>query len=160
MSSRKKPKRSPATLAPTATPTPWRVHFFKRHPADDPDEAAPGADFIDDAPTKVSGTMYAVLSAVAEAPPPAFSGGGKWEAMHGSMTGYFEVRVDGPRKQRHYRLFCLLERDGQTHGLGGPSLVAITGMSKPVATVFSENDYAKVRELGDEYRSRSPRSVK
>jgi len=31
--------------------------------------------------------MVAVLSAVADAPPPAFSGGGKWEAMHDEMAG-------------------------------------------------------------------------
>lgn len=28
--------------------------------------------------------MLAVLKAVADAPPPQFSGGGKWEAMHGA----------------------------------------------------------------------------
>ena len=28
-------------------------------------------------------------------PPPSFSGGGKWEAMHDDMAGYFEVRVQG-----------------------------------------------------------------
>jgi hypothetical protein len=45
---------------------------------------------------KVQATIKAVLIAVAAAPPPAFSGGGKWEAMHGDMAGYFELRVDGP----------------------------------------------------------------
>lgn len=29
-----------------------------------------------------------VLDAVRAAPPPAFSGGGKWEAMHGTMSRY------------------------------------------------------------------------
>jgi hypothetical protein len=94
--------------------------------------------------------MAAVLKAVAEAPPNAFAGGGYWEAMHGTMAGYYEVRVDG-RDRRHYRLFCLLERDGAQLGLGGPSLV--------VKTTLSERDYARVRQLGDEYRSRVPRSV-
>jgi hypothetical protein len=79
--------------------------------------------------------------------------------MHGSMGGYFEVRVDGPGR-RHYRLFCLLERAGDTLGLGGPSIVAITGMSKAFRTTFSESDYAKVRKLGGEYRARRPRSVR
>jgi len=36
-----------------------------------------------------------VLDAVAEAPPPAFSGGGKWEAMHDEMAGFYEVRIQG-----------------------------------------------------------------
>jgi len=34
-----------------------------------------------------------VLEAVTTAPPPSFSGGGKWEAMHDDMAGYFEVMV-------------------------------------------------------------------
>jgi hypothetical protein len=102
--------------------------------------------------------MKAVLMAVAAAPPPAFSGGGKWEAMHGDMAGYFEVRVDGPRRH-HYRLFCVLERDGADVGLEGPSIVIVTGKDKPFRTVLSESDYGQVRSLGDEYRRRSPRSV-
>jgi hypothetical protein len=44
-------------------------------------------------------------------------------------------------------------------GLGGPSLVIITGKSKPFRTTLSKRDYAEVRALGDEYRSRKPRSV-
>jgi hypothetical protein len=41
------------------------------------------------------------------------------------MAGWYEVRVDGPNRH-HYRLFCVLERDGMSLGLGGPSLVLIT----------------------------------
>ncbi|MBI5534601.1 MAG: hypothetical protein HY898_17880 [Deltaproteobacteria bacterium] len=92
------------------------------------------------------------------APPPMFSGGGMWEAMHDDMAGYFEVRVDGP-KRRHYRLFCLLERDGAKLGLGGPSIVLITPKDKPFRTVLSKADYADVRRLGEEYKARVPRSV-
>lgn len=102
--------------------------------------------------------MVAVIKAVSEAPPPAFSGGGKWEAMHGSMSGYYEIRVDGPGR-RHHRLFCVLEREWQALGLGGPSIVLIAGMDKPFRSKFSESDYSWVRRLGDEYRSRRPRSV-
>ncbi len=99
-----------------------------------------------------------MVKVVADAPPPAFSGGGKWEAMHNDMAGYYEVRVDGPQR-RHYRLFCVLERDGASLGLGGPSLVLITGMDKSFRRTFSGEDYAKVRRLGDEYKRRDPRSV-
>lgn len=87
-----------------------------------------------------------------------FAGGGKWEAVHGEMAGFYEVRVDGPGR-RHYRLFCVLERDGAKVGLGGPSAVVITGKSKPLRTTLSKRDYAEVRALGDEYRSQTPRSV-
>ncbi len=102
--------------------------------------------------------MLAVVNAVADAPPPQFSGGGKWEAMHDEMAGYYEIRVDGP-KRHHYRLFCLLERDGGSVGLGGPSLVLICGKEKPFRTVLSARDYGEVRRLGSEYLARRPRSV-
>jgi len=78
--------------------------------------------------------MIAVLDAVAEAPPPRFSGGGLWEAMHGIMT---------------YRLFCLLENSDtkglRRRGLARPAIAVITGISKPWMTAFSQGDYAAVR---------------
>jgi hypothetical protein len=46
------------------------------------------------------------------------------------------ARPDGP-KRRHYRLFCLLERDGAKVGLGGPSLVLLAGKDKPFQTVLT-----------------------
>ena len=49
-----------------------------------------------------------MLDAVGEAPPPRFSGGGKWEAMHGSMGGWYEIRLTGPGREQ-FRLFCQLE---------------------------------------------------
>ncbi len=139
-------------------PTPWLIHFYQRHADDDPKQGVPGRDFLATCPDKVRQTMLAVLTAVADAPPPAFSGGGMWEAMHGDMSGFYEVRVDGP-KRRHYRLFCVLERDGESLGLDGPSIVIITGMSKPFRTTFRERDYKAVRELGGECKKRKPRSV-
>lgn len=100
----------------------------------------------------------AVLEAVASAPPPTFSGGGKWEAMHGTMSGFYEVRVDGPQRH-HYRLFCVLERDGENVGIGGPSIVVISGKEKPFRTELSSTDYEEMRKLGEAYRSQVPRSV-
>lgn len=137
---------------------PWLVHFFKRHRADDRGESVPAMRFLQGCPSKVEAMMIAVVNAVAEAPPPAFSGGGKWEAMHGDMSGFYEVRVDGPQRH-HYRLFCLLERDGGAVGLNGPSVVLITGKDKPFMTELSKRDYAEVRALGAEFQKRTPRSV-
>jgi hypothetical protein len=142
----------------TSAGRPWRKHFFRRHPHDDPSEAVPAKDFLLGCPEKVRAMMLAVVNAVADAPPPQFSGGGKWEAMHDEMAGYYEIRVDGAGRH-HYRLFCLLERDGGKVGLGGPSLVLITGKDKPFRTVLTARDYAEVRRLGSEYLSRTPRSV-
>jgi|SRR5580700_2053994 hypothetical protein len=124
--------------------------------------SVPGADFLDSCPPKVRGTILAVLDAVASAPPPAFSGGGKWEAMHGDMSGYYEIRVTGPGREQ-FRLFCLLENaDARTlaaRGLPGPAIAVITGMRKKSGTVFSERDYAKVRQLGDDHTAQAPRRI-
>ncbi|MGB4776837.1 hypothetical protein [Microbacterium sp.] len=98
-----------------------------------------------------------MLAAVAAAPPKRFSGGGYWEAMHGAMTGWFEVRVDGPPNRTHYRLFCLLDYDAE--GTDMPLLVIVDGRSKKFRTTLSDEDYADVRALGKEYRSRNPRSI-
>ena len=57
------------------------------------DGQIPAEAFLDSCPTKVEATILAVLEAVRAAPPPAFSGGGKWEAMHGAIAGYYEIRV-------------------------------------------------------------------
>ncbi len=95
---------------------------------------------------KVAAEIHAVLAAVAEAPPPAFSGGGKWEAMHGGMGGIYEIRVQGAGG--NHRLFCVLDRD---HDLGGPSIVCIDGLSKPRRQAASERDYRRIRQYVAEF---------
>lgn len=128
---------------------PWRIHFFQRHSADDASRAVPVLDFFDRVPTKVAAEIHAVLDAVAEAPPPAFSGGGKWEAMHGQMAGLYEIRVQGGGQ--NHRPFCVLERDDD---LGGPSIVCIDGLSKPPRQAANDRDYRRVRRFADEFRKR------
>lgn len=127
----------------------WRIHFFRRQVADDADRATPALDFLDAIPVKVAAEIHAVLDAVAEAPPPAFSGGGKWEAMHGDMAGLFEIRVQGGGK--NHRLFCILDRG---EDLGGPSIVCIDGLSKPPRQAANERDYRRVKRFADEFRKR------
>jgi hypothetical protein len=141
------------------TGRPWRIEYFKRHRIDDPAQAEPGRAFLKALPDGIRARFVAVLQAVSAAPPPAFSGGGYWEAMHDDMAGYYEVRVDGDPGRTHYRLFCLLERDGIAVGLDGPSLIVIAGLTKPFRTVLRAEDYATVRALGKEFLSRRPRSV-
>lgn len=72
------------------------------------------------------------------------------------MGGIYEVRVKGPDK-RLYRVFCLLERAAS--GLEAPTLVVLTGMSKPNGTVFSDNEYRRIRRLRDEHVAQDPRRV-
>jgi len=118
--------------------------------------------FLNACPGKVDAELGAVLDAVAGAPPPAFSGGGKWEAMHGDMGGYYEIRLTGPGREQ-FRLFCILENGTDAEltqrGLVKPAIAVITGLRKPSRTVFSANDYDGVRKLGDEYLARLPRRI-
>jgi hypothetical protein len=136
----------------------WGIAYYQA-----PDSSIPARDFLASCPIKVAANMFAVLVAVSAAPPPAFSGGGKWEAMHGTMAGYYEIRGTGPGR-RHYRLFCRLENGTPAElrklGFDRPQIVVINGMVKPNAALFSDGEYKKyVRDLGDDYLSRAPRPV-
>jgi hypothetical protein len=78
----------------------WLIHFFKRHRLEDALETVPAVAFLDRLPTKVVAEIHAILNAVAEAPPPAFGGGGKWEAMHGDMMSSCYAEQWPTRPQR------------------------------------------------------------
>ena len=98
----------------------------------------------------LSVTISRPLSAAdfASAPPPSFSGGGKWEAMHEDMAGFCEVRVQGGGP--NHRLFCLLDRNADD--LGGPAVICLDGLSKPVRSAASPRDYRRVRQYAAEFR--------
>jgi hypothetical protein len=136
---------------------PWGIVYYKAA-----DGSVPALEFLDACPGKIDAEFNAVLDAVAAAPPPQFSGGGKWEAMHGTMTGWHEIRLSGPGREQ-LRLFCLLENanDEELHrrGLRKPAIAVISGMRKPWRTKFSERDYARMRKLGDEHRRNHPRRI-
>lgn len=152
-----KPKSTPTAVRTGPSPDDeHEIAFFRRHKSDDLTQATPGRAALDSYPASVRAKMRARLVAVAVAPPKRFAGGGYWEAMKGDMTGWFELRADGPGRH-HYRLFCLL--DCEAKGREKPLLVVIDGRDKPFRTVLSEKDYAEVRALGEEYRQRNPRSI-
>lgn len=119
-------------------------------------EACPAEDFLLNCPDAVAADLFAIVDAVAASPPPQFTGGGMWEAMHGVMAGFYEARTRGPDR-RLYRLFCLLDRD--VPGLDGPAIVVITGLSKTVGSPLTAAEYSRVRGLRAEYQARLPRSV-
>ncbi len=129
-------------------PEPWLIHFFQRHSDDDVATATPAADYLDSVPTTVAAEFDAILAAVAAAPPPSFSGGGKWEAMHGDMTGIHEVRVKSGGV--NYRLFCLLVRTSDQ--LEGPSIVCLAGLTKQARTAAQPREYARIRQYVAEFR--------
>ena len=153
---RKPQSKTPTVRTGSSPDDPHEIVYFQRHRDDDPGRTEPGREALNSYPTKVRATMRAALAAVAAAPPKRFAGGGYWEAMKGDMTGWFELRVDGPGRH-HYRLFCLL--DYYAEGLEKPLLVVIDGRDKPFRATLSDTDYAAVRSLGAEYRSRNPRSL-
>ncbi|CCH79135.1 hypothetical protein BN12_4030010 [Nostocoides japonicum T1-X7] len=103
-------------------------------------------------PPRMAARLFAVIDSVAKAPPHRFSGGGAWEAMHGEMAGWYEVRQRGGRVL--YRAFCLLD---STTIPERPALVVVTGMTKPNGATFSARDYAKVRAMGEHYWTTTPR---
>jgi hypothetical protein len=134
----------------------WDIIYYQQ-----PDGVVPVEVFLDAIPDKVEARLLATLDAVADAPPPQFSGGGMWEAMHANMGGWYEARCTGPGREQ-FRLFCLLENGTpeqlSQRGLARPAITVVTGMRKSNATVFSEREYARVRELGDAYLAKTPRS--
>lgn len=103
----------------------WGIAYYRA-----PNGTVPAEDFLDACPMKVEANLLAVLEVVRAAPPPTFSGGGKWEAMHGSMGGYHEIRGTGPGRE-HFRLFCKLENGSQSElaqlGFDRPHIVVISG---------------------------------
>ncbi len=127
---------------------PWGIVYYADKNGD-----APALDFLMSCPVKVRAKLAAVLEAVRAAPPPAFSGGGKCEAMHGSMGGYYEIRVTGPGRQ-HYRLFCVLENgtpeELSKRGFERPQIAVINGLVNANATLFTDSEYEKhVRRPGE-----------
>lgn len=134
---------------------PWKVAYFRRLPEHDPARSVPAKDYIwNDCPTSVQAFFSAVIVEVAGAPPPKFAGGGYWEAMHGELAGFHEIRKR--YRGHHYRLFCRLD----TLSIGTPPLMTLLcGRTKADRTVFSEGEYAEVLALGNEYLATNPRSV-
>jgi len=135
----------------------WGIVYFKTK-----DGKVPAEDFLDACPAKIEARFHAVLEAVRDAPPPQFSGGGYWEAMHGDMGGFHEIRLTGPGR-RQYRLFCVLDNadpeELRKRGFEGPQIAVITGMVNDSGKKFSERDYAKVKRLGAHYEKELPRSI-
>ena len=136
------------------------IAYFRRRIEDDPQQSCPGREFRSSCPVGVQARFDRVLIAVAEAPPTKYSGGGYWEAMHGEMTGFYEVRIDS--QNTHYRMFCLLDLealDERGNPLAKPLLTVIGGGKKQRATKLSDADYAAIRKLADEYRQHPVRSL-
>jgi hypothetical protein len=112
-------------------------------------------EFFSAVPAKVQAKLSSILVAVATAPPGRFAGGGYWEAMHGQMRGFYEIRADF--QKIHYRLICLL--DYEAIESSAPLLVIVAGLSKPIGKTIKSEIYADVKSAGMQYLSGNPRAI-
>lgn len=134
-------------MAPSSAADAWNIQFFQRATETRGHESVPAQEFLDSLPTSIRARFVATLDAVANAPPPAFSGGGYWQAMHGEMSGLYEIRIR--TRNRNHRLICLLDRPGED--LGGPSIVCLDGFTKRLRAAARSQDYRRVRAFRDEF---------
>jgi Txe/YoeB family toxin of Txe-Axe toxin-antitoxin module len=109
------------------------------------DGTKPAEEWLDSLDQKAAAEVVSVVLTVRDAPPPAFAGGGKWEAMHGDMADLYEVRCR--RGDTLHRLFCVLDRNHPA----GPALVMLDGDSKPNRRKMPGAVYERVRRRRDEY---------
>jgi hypothetical protein len=125
----------------------WGIVYYKAR-----DGSVPAEAFLDACPLKVEATILAVLEAVRQAPPPQFGGGGKWEAMHGSMGGYYEIRVTGPARAQ---FGC--SADSRTGRLKSSLRAASRSRRSPSSRGPRIQD--DVRAVGDGYLATLPRRI-
>ena len=70
--------------------------------------------------------------------------------MHDEMPGFYEVRAQ--RGGVNHRLFCVLVRNATD--LGGPSIIAIDGLSKPNRSAADPRDYRRALAFRAEFEAR------
>ena len=132
--------------------SPFRVVFYNPKRV----AVSPGEEYLSGCPVGIRGRFLAALVEIAKAPPFRFRGGGLWEAMHGTMTGWFEVRINSGHRE-HYRLFCVLDHEAQN--FEERLLVVISGRTKKYGTTLDSAEYRKIKKLGDEYFAQNPRLI-
>jgi hypothetical protein len=163
-SKQRKAKASPPprTKVVASSKKAWIATYYK-----DPTGKAPGRDVLraDGFPKNVRLVLEARAKAVRDAPPPSFPAGSLvWSAMSKDrekgkvdMSGIFEIR--DKQGDMLYRLFCVLDSNGESYGLEAPALVMLSLATKPVRTVMPQSVYKRVRAEADRYFATSPRPV-
>ena len=115
---------------------PHEIVFFQRHFDNDVNQSIPGQNFLNNiCPEKVRTTFRAVLIAVAKAPPKRFAGGGYWEAMHGDMSGWYEVRDSIIQIMQKLKLLGL---NTDSIDSNSRSTQAEKGLSQSLGALFQE----------------------
>ncbi|MGZ5213970.1 MAG: hypothetical protein ACXWEN_09505 [Actinomycetota bacterium] len=160
----RKAKASPSPRAKVVAPSKkkWIATYYKDATCKVPARDALRTDgFL----KNVRLALEARAMAVRDAPPPSFPAGSLiWSAMSKDrekgkvdMSGIFEIR--DKQGDTLYRLFCVLDSDGESHGLEAPALVMLSLATKPVRTAMPQAVYRRVRAEADRYFATTPRPV-
>ena len=71
--------------------------------------------------------------------------GGRWEAMTNRMAGIFEAR--DRLGQNLYRLFAFFDLEAGQHGGQGPTLVLLSGSTKPNRSAMPSDVYEEILKM-------------
>jgi hypothetical protein len=129
------------------TGEPWGIQFFQRVSAYGAPAECPTTNFLDSIPPEMAAEIESVLEAVSVAPPITFRGGGKWQIMHGDMSGIYEVRCS--RGGKNYRLFCLLVKESPA--FEGSAIVCLGGLVKPKNSAADNRAYEEILRFRTEF---------
>lgn len=123
----------------------------------------PAVDYLTDEamPDAVRQELLVTIAAVTKMGPPRFpTSTPRWSIMRKDKTkGAGSVDMSGicEARDKHakllYRLFCVIDRDAPDHGLAAPSLVLLSGTTKPASTVVPISEYQLVDDYRKDYRA-------
>ncbi len=91
---------------------------------------------LSNSPNPLQIRFFAIVDAVAEQWP-RFQAGGYWEAMHGKMAGFYEIRIRN--RGLNHRFFCRI--------IDGKLLLIICYLCKPSGHLLKPKDYEKVVQI-------------
>ena len=107
---------------------PWSIVYYQAS-----DGTVPALEFLDGCPGSVDAIHGGAGRSRCGASSAVFRRG-QMEAMHGTMGGWYEIRLAGPGREQ-LRLFCLLENGTSDElarrGLPQPTIAVITGCASP-----------------------------
>jgi hypothetical protein len=117
----------------------------------------PSRTFLLECPKSVRLQLLAILIAVRDGPPTSFPASNMWHVMKDDMKGFHEARDE--HDGMLYRVFCVLDRHAQDHGLDAPLVVLISGGSKKVQTRMHQAIYVEAKSCRSDYDATRRRQV-
>jgi hypothetical protein len=136
----------------------WQTVIYETGAGDRPAIEYLIADVMPDA---VRRELLETVAAVTKMAPPRYpTSTPRWKIMHKDkkkgakgvdMSGICEAR--DKHAKLLYRLFCVIDRDATQHGLAAPSLVLLSGVTKPDHAVVPSSEYQLVDQYRNDYRA-------